>query len=177
MKRYLRFKLRTLLLLTACTALLLGVIVNYSARSVSQRNNVKVLEQMGGQFHSRQGAFNNIQIWYSDDLRWNADESRFEIALSFGEPEGLRGWIEKQFGRDFVHYPVALEIMCHDFDLEKFECTTTFDDEMVEQIEKLSTVQQVWIAESTNGDGNLVNVTTNEELKQYFPNLIVASPQ
>ena len=172
-----RFKLRTLLISIALISVALGVSVNYIGKRIAQRQNVASLEEIGGQFHARQGSYNKIQVWYDDDLRWNENENRFEIAFSFGKPDGLVGWIERTFGRDFIHSPVALEISCHDFDADKWEMVSNFDDEMIDQIKQLPTLRQLWITTTMDADGRTLNITRNSDLKKHFPDLIIASAQ
>ena len=172
-----RFKLRTLLISIVFISVALGVSANYIGKSTAQRQNVALLEEIGGQFHARQGSFNKIQVWYDDDLCWNDKENRFEIVLSFGETDGLAGWIERTFGRDFIHSPVALEISCHDFDADKWKMVSNFDDEMIDQIKQLPTLRQLWITTTSDADGKTLNITTNADLKKHFPDLIIASSQ
>lgn len=172
-----QFKLLTLLISIAFISVALGISANYVAKSVAQRKNVALLEEIGGQFHSRQGSFNKIQVWYDDDLQWNDNEQRYEIVLSFGETDGFAGWIERTFGKDFIRTPVALEISCHDFDVDKWETVSSFDDEMIDQIRQLPSLQQLWITETADRYGKALNITTNTDLKRHFPDLIIASVQ
>ena len=153
----------------------MGIAANYANRSILQKRNVAILELLGGQFHARQGSFNQIQVWYDDDLQWNPSESRYEIAFNLkkllGEEAGLKDWVAEKFGRDYVYSPLVLEIDCHDFE------KSPWNKEMVEQIRKLPTVRQICVKNWVDSTGKIVNEITNDDLKQIFPNLIVASPQ
>ena len=163
-------------MLTACIAVVTAIVSTYVSTSLAQRRNVAQLEKIGGEFPTRLGPINNIQVWYDDDLQWNETEKRFEFILTFRDESGISGWISKTLGRDFAHCPVALEIDCHNFGCYDFQ-RSTFNQELVDQINRLPTVKQVWIKEWVDSKGELVNVTTNRELAKHLPNLIVASPQ
>ena len=173
MKHRLRFRLRTAIIAITAVGVTFGCAANYYSNKLSQRDNVQTLVELGGEFHARQGSFNKIQVWYDGDLEWNETEQRFEITLasSLGERTGVSRWIHDNLGLDFLESPIALEIDCHDFG------GSTLDPKIIEQIKTLPTVRQVWLAEWTDGNGNPTNETTNEDLKNLFPELIVASPQ
>ena len=172
MVRWPRFKLRTLLILVACIAAVMGIATTYVSRCIVQRQNVASLEEIGCQFHAGQGSFACIQVWYSDDLRWNDGEERF--VLSYGKTSSVYQWIKKTYGKDFLDYPVALEISCFGFHHEQWQVDPTLDQNMIDQIKKLSTVRQLCITKSLVVDGNIPSVTTNNSLKKHFPNLIIS---
>ena len=165
--------MRVLLAVVFAFAIAFGLGANWYKARADQQRNVERLVELGGMFETRQGSHAKVQVWYDGDLQWLEDEGRYEITLasSFNGYEGIAGWINDNLGHDFVESPTAIEIDCHDFG------ESTLTDEIVEQVRLLPTVKQVWIMEWTDGNGNCTNETTNDELAQLFPNLIVASPQ
>jgi len=179
-KRIFKFNLKTLLAAFLLLTILIGVTVNAWNRSITQRENVEFLLSYEYRFPDDGDRFpeelrshaTHITVYYRDEVSWNEEEKRFIRDLPYRDNKIYR-WIRETLGRDFATSPVAVEISCNDFDLESGEMISTFSQSIVERIKAMPTVQQLWVVPSVQ-DGKPVNVYSNAELKEHFPDLIFA---
>ena len=142
-----------------------GIAFAYYASMLSQRNAVKSLQKLGGTIPSQHGPINRVQVWYSHDVSFDKSEERFKFDFST-----TSDWIVEHFGRDFQSTPSVIEIHPP---REKGKPSLT--QEMIEKIHQMRGVRQIWISKLNYPDGTVNN--EHEKLSQWFPDLIVASPQ
>lgn len=136
--------------LATCT---LGIVASCVRRSLAQRH--RVLKIAG---------FNSTIVSYSGDVQWDRQGNRYRTIGSKPQQTAIRQWILQNFAIDFIESPVAIEFRYGD---------STLTSDVIEEINQLPSVRQIWIHQWPD---NLSNVTTNEDLKRLFPNLIVAPP-
>lgn len=169
-----KFSLKMLLGTVTVIAIFVGATVQWYQAGAKQKCDVeKLIFELGG-FYEETPAMplqQRIYVLYDGDLEWDDADSRFKMTNS--SPRTV-GWIHDKFGRDFAETPIAIEIECHKFG------RPTLPEEIVDQIRKLKSVRQVWMADrSGSGKGNEDRQVgpANSELRALFPDLIVASPQ
>jgi len=165
MKPRFRFKLRTLLFLIGVLSVLGAIGSGFLSSRFSQKSNVQRLLKISDQ---SDGLLFSITVWYDNDLRWNENEKRHQ--LGFDDVAGFRKWICETAGKDFAFCPISIEIDCEEFD------DSTLSQELIEQIRRLPTIEQVWVEEWSNDEGGATEATT-KALKKIFPDLIIASSQ
>ena len=163
MKTLFRFKLRTLLLLVGAFSVFGAVGSAFLAPQHAQMRNVQKLKALGE--HSDEVLF-GVTVWYGNELSWNENEKRHELASA--EMAGFKRWICNWAGKDFAFSPISIEIDCDEFD------KSILTQEMIDQIRRLPTIQQVWVEEFGNEQ---TRQATTDALRKIFPDLIIASSQ
>ena len=153
------------MLMVAALAISIAVVSCFLDAPRKQLRDVQRLKRLANQ--SNDTLF-SVTIWYGNDLRWNENRRRHELA--FTEPTGSKNWISDWLGRDFAFSPISIEIDCDEFD------SSTLTQELVDQIRKLDSIEQVWVEEFSNDQGQ-ARLSTTDTLRKLFPDLIIASPQ
>ena len=179
MRFRLRFKLRTLILVSTILTVFLGLGVGRWFQSQAQKRRVFELSLELGmvEINPAVSPHPRVNVWYDGNLHWNSTEKRYRISYSSldRQRKGVESWMYSRLGRDFWESPTAVEIDCRNFG------ESTISDEFINQIRKLRSIKQIWMADRTgeNGKGNDSSLVgpTNEDLAKLFPDLIVASPQ
>ena len=165
MKPLLRLRLRSLLLMVAMVA---GFIAIGSGLLESPRNQMRDVQKLKSLGNQPDNAVFGVTVWYSNDLRWNKNRKRHELSLD--ETTGFKKWISDWAGRDFAYSPISIEIDCDKFG------SSTLTNEIIEQIRKLHTIEQVWVEDLSN-EQEQARQSTTATLRKIFPDLIIASPQ
>lgn len=163
MKNLCLFSLRKFFLAVIIVSTLVGAFTVWVNRCIAQRRNVEKLENLGDTFHTRDGIFCGVQVWYDNDLRWDDETGTYQITLKKFLGEGrISGWIDRNLGRDFVHFPVAIEFI---------SVKPSFESDLDQILRQLPTVRQIWIDENQFAKGS------NDKMRAKFPALIIARPQ
>ena len=129
--------------------------VGYAVNKWVERRSVLELVKLGGQ-HGGLHPFDKLEVWYEDELKWNAQENRFELDNSAFEATGLKARASEILGRGFFSSPCAIVVNCE------------LNQEIVDRIGKFPTIRQVW---SWGTDDHEI---TPEELRNVFPKMNVA---
>ena len=164
MKRNRRFSLRGFLCFVFLLCILFAMAANWYGSRAKQIQDVDGLIKLA-QETEKLGLYDRtlIIVFYDKDLVWLEDEGRY--AFTFKERDGFFAWCNDNIGLDFFESPTAIEIICPSYD------ETGISDEMVEQINKLDSVKQIWVTSHSNAfrDENRCDL-----IDELFPGVISA---
>jgi len=150
----------------------IAALSSYLGKRVAQRKNVDELVRLGGTFRIGRGPVNHIQVWYDDELAWLDNENRYAFNSSLSPDSGIKSWIGKWFGRDYVYSPIAIEVIKFNYPDHNI-----LDSATIDHIRILRSVRQVAIRNFVMNDENVPREIVDEFIKTTFPNLVNASPQ
>ena len=182
--RRLHFSLRSLSVIFVALTLVTMIAANYWRQSERQRQSVEKLVQMGGKVGD--GWDNNmIDFWYNDYLKWSDDRATYVMVIppedmpssssktGVVEPKGIKGWVKRSFGIDYLYRPVVL--------IYQWEPGTELklSDEMIELIRSLPIREIRLYKFPVRSDSNATVLRSqaeiHDELTAIFPDVVVTS--
>ena len=156
---------------------LLAIILAYSARASVQRNKVRLI---CSDTKSEENSC-KCDVCYSDTLVWNADLGRYhaEETWEFDPVEKpVKHWFYNWLGIDFFTSPRVVSLVWNrNADpLSGGTDSLPIDDETVELITQISSIEEIWITERTFNGMFTLNFTSDktlEDVQELFPHLRV----